>query len=107
MKISLSKSKIIAFSGNYPIRTKFVMKNTIIEQVTHIQYLGCAISYEKDTDGDKINTFPRSCGTVIRTLNNKTLKDTRLKLYKVMAVCILFHGSECWAPRKRDLGQRE
>lgn len=35
------------------------------------------------------------CGIVIRTLEEKALKDTQLKLYKLMAVAILLYGLEC------------
>ena len=46
IKISLSKTKTMGFSGNYPIGTKIAINNTILEPVTHFQYLGCDISYE-------------------------------------------------------------
>jgi hypothetical protein len=52
-KISVSKTKIMAFLGKYQIRSKIVIKDDIIEQVRHFNYLGCDISYEKDNDGNK------------------------------------------------------
>jgi hypothetical protein len=37
------------------------------------------------------------CGTIKRTLINKTRKDTQLKFYKVMTVPVLLYGCENWA----------
>jgi hypothetical protein len=41
------------------------------------------------------------CGTIKRTLTNKTRKDTQLKFYKVMAVPVLY-GCENWALNRVD-----
>jgi hypothetical protein len=41
------------------------------------------------------------CGTVHRTLKNKTRKETRLKFYKTMAIPALMYGSEIWVPTKK------
>lgn len=40
------------------------------------------------------------CGTIIRTLKEKSRKDTLLKFYKVMAVCTLLYGCETWTLTK-------
>jgi hypothetical protein len=42
------------------------------------------------------------CGTIKRTLINKTRKDTQLKFYKVMAVPVLLYGCENWALNRVD-----
>jgi hypothetical protein len=42
------------------------------------------------------------CGTIKRTLINKTRKDTQLKFHKVMAVPVLLHGCENWALNRVD-----
>jgi hypothetical protein len=41
------------------------------------------------------------CGTVHRTLKNKTRKETRLKFYKTMAIPALMYESEIWVPTKK------
>lgn len=41
------------------------------------------------------------CGTIHRTLKNKTRKDTRIKFYKTMATPLLLYGSETWVNTKR------
>lgn len=45
------------------------------------------VSFNSDRDVEnKINKFRWICETINRTLKNKVRKDTKLKLYKTMAV---------------------
>jgi hypothetical protein len=39
-KISIKKTKVMVFKGKFPIRTKIVIDNNILEQVSHLNYLG-------------------------------------------------------------------
>jgi hypothetical protein len=88
---------------NYYIRSKIVIKDDIIEQVRHFNYLSCDISYERDNDSDnKLAKFRNVCGTVHKYLTHGTRKDTRLKFYKTIAVPILMYGSEAWVHSKRE-----
>jgi len=77
-----------------------------MEQEKHgisFRYLGCDISYELDRDiEEKVNKFQAICGTINRSLKNKTRKDTKIKLYKTMAVPSLMFGSETWVDTKRN-----
>jgi hypothetical protein len=59
----------------------------ILEQVSHLKYLGSDISYEnnKDTD-EKVAKFRHICGLIHRNLKNKTRRDTRTKFHKTTAV---------------------
>jgi hypothetical protein len=41
-------------------------------------------------------------GTISRTLNKKTRKDTQIKLYKAMAVPTFAYGSEIWTLTKKQ-----
>jgi len=103
MKISTKKTKVMAFEGDYPIRTKIVIDDHPLEQVSHFNYLGCYTSFEKDKDIDhKIHKFQYICGTIHRTLKNKTRKDTMLKFYKTMATPTLLYGCESWVITQRD-----
>lgn len=98
LKISLTKTKAMGFLGTRHLRTKIVIEDKIIEQVSSFNYLGCNVSYCENNDvNNKINKFQRMCGTIKRTLSRKTLKETQLKFYKVMAVPVLMYGSENWA----------
>ena len=50
----------------------------------------CNISYcERKEVNNKVNKFPRMCGTMSRTLKGKTQLSTEMKFYKVMAVPVL------------------
>ena len=85
----------MAFLGSNPIRTKIVIEDQVLEQVSHFKYLGCDITYDEDKDIiNKVNTFQRICGTIRRTLKNKTRKETQIKFYEVMAVPTVLYGSE-------------
>jgi hypothetical protein len=47
-KISKEETKVIAFWGKYPIRSKIVLQNQLLEKVSYLNYLGCEISKEND-----------------------------------------------------------
>ena len=50
LTISVRKTKTMAFKGKYPVRTKIVINNSTLEQVSRFKYLGCAVSYESEYD---------------------------------------------------------
>jgi hypothetical protein len=50
MKISINKTKVIAFKGKEHIRGKICVYSKPTEQISSIKYLGYNISYEKDVD---------------------------------------------------------
>jgi hypothetical protein len=43
-EVSPLKSKVMAFTGQVPVRSKIVIDNIILEQVNAGTYLGCKIS---------------------------------------------------------------
>jgi hypothetical protein len=101
-KVSKDKTKVTAFWGKHPIRSKIVLQDQLLEQASYLNYLGCAISKENYRDIDKkLRRFHMICGAIHRTLKNKTRKESRLKFYKTMAVPALMYGSEIWAPTKK------
>jgi hypothetical protein len=51
MKISLTKTTTVAFHVKQSVRTKTVIDNYTLEQVTHFKYLGCDV-YQYDNDVD-------------------------------------------------------
>jgi hypothetical protein len=58
LTISTDKSKVIAFKGRDPTRSKIVINNEIIEQVNTFNYLRNLVSYEKEKYIDnKIQNF--------------------------------------------------
>jgi hypothetical protein len=69
MKISYQKTKIMAFKGTEPIRSKIVIDNVISEQVNTFTYLGCNISYQEEKDTHSKNTkFLQILGLLNNTL---------------------------------------
>jgi hypothetical protein len=90
----------MAFWGKHPIRSKIVLQDQLLEQVSYLNYLGCEISKENDID-KKLGRFQMLCGTTHRTLKNKTRKEKRLKFYKRMAIPALMYRSEIWVPTKK------
>lgn len=102
IEISKEKTKVMANWGKIPIRSKIVVDDKIIEQVSSFNYLGCEISTEKDKDTEKkLTRFQMICGTIHNTLKNKTRPDTRMKFYNTMAIPTLLYGCESWVPTQR------
>jgi hypothetical protein len=46
MSISIEKTKIMAFSGKDPVRSKICINNKRLDEVDIFNYLGCTLSYE-------------------------------------------------------------
>ena len=40
------KTKTMAFEAKYPVRTKIVMNNSTLEQMSRLKYLGCEVNCE-------------------------------------------------------------
>lgn len=103
MSISAEKTKVMAFQGTNHKRCKIVIDNKSIEQVNNFNYLGFNVSYcQKNDINMKLNRFYNMCGTIRRTLKNKTLKSTQLKFYKTMAVPTLTYACENWTINRSD-----
>ena len=103
MKISTHKSKVMAFRGKWPVRSKIVLDDMTMEQVSSFKYLGCNVSFDCENDIPmKLNKFNAICGTIHRILKGKARKETELKFYKTMAIPLVTYGSEVWTTTKRD-----
>ena len=88
----MQKTKSLAFMDKYPLRTKTVLDNMCIEQVSHFRYLGCDSTSHMDYDADhKLAKFQSICGTIHLPLSRKTRKEIQLKFYKITGVP--FYGS--------------
>jgi hypothetical protein len=86
LKISVDNTKAMAMKGNTNVRTKIVINNNINERANSFNYLGYTIIVTNNTDLEiKMNRFNQICST-IRTMNNKTRKETQIKFYKAMAI---------------------
>ena len=109
MKISAEKTKVLAFHGKKPTRSKIVIDGKIIEQVKAFKYLGTDISYLGEVDVEKkITKFIKISGLINRIMPPNSLRrETRLKVYNTFAIPMLTYGSETWVLRKRDKKRTE
>jgi len=53
LKISMDKTKILAFKGKHLVRSKIEIDGSILEQVKQFNYLGCELSLDGEPDFDK------------------------------------------------------
>jgi hypothetical protein len=67
----------MAFCGKRLVRSKLILDNQPIEQVSKFNYLGCQLSYKDEADvNHKLEKFNYMCSTIKRTLKNKTRMET-------------------------------
>jgi len=81
-------SRLVAFKGRDPVRSKIVMDNKIIAQLNSFQYFGNLTSYEKEVEIDnKLNKYWKITGIINSVFRpQKTSKKTRIKLYNTLAL---------------------
>ena len=107
LKISMDKTKIMAFKGQHLVCSKIEIDGSILEQVKQFNYLGCELSLGSEPDFDKkINRLQAICGTIRKYLK-KTRTDNQIKFHKVVARPAQLNGSETWVTTKRDMTRLE
>jgi len=85
---------MMAFKGKHLMRSKIERDASILEKVKQFNYLGFEWSLDGEPRFDKkVNKYQRICG-IIRKHLKKTLTDTQMKFYKVVARPSLLYGSE-------------
>ena len=50
MEIATKKTKVFGFVGTDHLRTRIILNDKIIEQVSQLTYPGCSISYQLSND---------------------------------------------------------
>ena len=50
MEIATKKTKVIGFVETEHLKTKIIIKDETLEQVSQFSYLGCSISYQFSND---------------------------------------------------------
>ena len=69
LEISTKKTKVFGFVGEYHLRTKIIINDETLEQVSQFTYLGCSISYQFSNDVEsKLAKFLQLIGTIKRTI---------------------------------------
>jgi hypothetical protein len=76
----------------------------ILEQANTFTYLGCNISYQEEKHiHSKITKFLQILGVLNNKLKpNLVQRNTRLQLYKTLALPALLYGSEIWTIKQCD-----
>jgi nitrate reductase alpha subunit len=96
----------IDIEGKHLVRSKTEIDGSILEQVKKINYFGCELSLDGETDFDKKKQIAKICGTITKHLK-KPRRDTQMEFYKVVARPTLLYHSETWVTTKRDMTRLE
>jgi len=72
LEIATKKTKVFDFVGTDHLRTKIIINDATLEQVSQFTYLGCSISYQFSNDVEfKLAKFLQLIGTIKRTILRK------------------------------------
>jgi len=87
--------KVFGFVGADHFRTKIIINDETLEQVSQFTYLGCSISYQFSNDVEcKLGKFLQLIGTIKRTIFRKVRTETILKIYDTSVLPTFLYGSE-------------
>ena len=81
----LQKTKVFAFVGTDHLRTKIIINDETLEQISQFTYLGCSIPYQFSNDVEfKLAKYLQLIGTIERTIFKKVRTETILKIYNTL-----------------------
>jgi hypothetical protein len=87
---------LVSFGADH-LRTKIIVNDETLEQVSQFTYLGCSISYQFSNDVEsKLVKFLQLIGTIKRTIFRKVRTETILNLYNNLVLPAFLYGSENW-----------
>ena len=87
------KTKVFGFVGTDHLRTKIILNNETLEQVSQSTYLGCSTSYQFSNDVEfKLAKFLQLIGIIKRTIFKKVETETILKIYNTLVLPIFFYN---------------
>jgi hypothetical protein len=84
LEIATKKTKVFGFVGTDHLKTKIIIKDETMEQVSQFTYLGCSIRVSCQISKDvefKLAKFLQLIGTVERIIFRKVKTETILKIY--------------------------
>ena len=88
---------VFCFVGANHLRTKIIINDEILEQVSQFTYLGCSISYQFSNDVEsKLANFLQLIGTIKGTIFRKVRTEIILKIYNTSVLPTFLYGSENW-----------
>ena len=63
--------------GKFPVRSKIIIEDRVLEQTSNFNYLGCDIRFDIDKDIQQtVNRLQYLRGNINITLKNKTWRET-------------------------------
>jgi len=96
-KLPQKNTKVFGFVGTDHLRTKIIINDETLEQVSQFTYLGCSISYQFSNDVEfKLPTFLQLIDTIKRTVFGKVRTEIILKIYNTLVLPTFLYGSENW-----------
>ena len=102
LEIPTKKTKVFGFVGTDHLRTKVIINDETLQQVSQFTYLRCSTSYRFSNDVDfKLAKFLQLVGTIKRTIFKKVRTETILKIYSTLVLPTFLYGSENWTQRRR------
>jgi hypothetical protein len=79
--ISIKKAKVFGFVGSEHLRTKIIINDETLEQVSHFTYLGCSISNQFSNEVEiKLAKFLQLIGNIKRNIFRKVRTEIILKI---------------------------
>jgi len=97
LEIATKKTKVFGFVGTDHLRTKIIINDETLEQVSQFTSLGCNISYQFYNGIEfKLEKFLQLIGTIKRTIFKKVRRKTILKIYNTLVSSTFLYRSENW-----------
>ena len=92
-----ARRRYLVSLGQITLRSKIIINDETLDQVSQFTYLGCSISYQFSNDVEfKLAKFLQLIGTIKRTIFKKVRTETILKLYNTLVLPTFLYGSENW-----------
>ena len=87
LEIATKKTKVFGFVGTDHLRTKTIINDETLEQISQFAYLGYSISYQFSNDVEfKLAKFLQLIGTIKRVIFKKVRTETILKIYNTLVL---------------------
>jgi len=94
LEIATKKTIVFDFVGTDHLRTKIIINNETLEQVSQFTCLCCSISYQFSNDVEfKLAKLLQLLGTIKRTIFKKVRTETILKIYNTLVLPTFLYGS--------------
>ena len=91
MEIPTKKTEVFGFVGTDHLRTKIIINDETLEQVSQFTYLGCSIAYQFSNDVEfKLAKILQLIGTIKKTIFKKVRTETILKIYNTLVLPFIF-----------------